>query len=154
MQKGEITSQAAGMHSASPWSTLPYQEHLCLLQSSYCCAAQRTVLGLGAGGSRALSATCIYPTNCISHSVLPGQARAVCGSESVQTAQKGSAGISARYSSHCAHNSGPHAFPSHSQRQLGLDFIYTSALMPTYWSLIHEPFPVTMLLYTVSKCTK
>lgn len=152
MQRGEITSQAAGMHSASPWSALLYQEHLRLLRTSYCCAAQRKAFGLDAGRSRAVSS--IYPTNCTSHWVLPGQAWAVCSSESVQTAQKGSTGISAGYSSRCMYTSGPHAFSSCSQRQLKLDFVYTSTLIPRYWFPIQEHFLVTMLLYTVNKCTK
>lgn len=130
MQRGETTSQAAGMYSASPWNAMPYQEHLRLLQTSYCCAAQCKALGLGAGSSRPLPVACIYPTNCTSHLVLPGQAWAVCRSELVQTVQKGSVSISAWYSSHCTHTSSPHAFSSCFERQLVLVFnSYTNILV-------------------------
>lgn len=110
MQRGETTSQAAGIHSASPWSAMPYQEHLRLLQTSYCCTAQHKAFGLGAGRKRALSVACIYPTKGTSHLVSPSQAWAVCSPKLVQTAQKGSVSISAqRYSSRCTYTSGPHA---------------------------------------------
>jgi len=49
MQRGETTSQAAGMHSASPWSAMLCQEHLRLPQTSYSCAAQLKASGSGAG---------------------------------------------------------------------------------------------------------
>lgn len=54
-------------------------EHPCLLQTCYCCAAQC----LGAARSKAVPVPCIYPTNCTSHLVWPGQAQAVCSSELV-----------------------------------------------------------------------
>lgn len=145
MRRGEATSQAAGMHPASPGSALLYQYHLRLLQSSYCQAAQ--LLGRVLEGAELYQLPASTQRSALLiwfHLARPEQSAALNWCKQLRMAAWA---FLYNDTAHTVHTPQSSNLSSCSQRQPVLVFI--STLIPTYWSPTKEPFLVTTL-----PCTK